>query len=93
MPKPAIIAIDFDGTIVEHKYPAIGAPIKGAIDTIKELQARGHRIILWTMRSGRELEKCCDLSSGKWYHPLGCESESRTGLVRQPQSLCSGLYR
>ena len=56
MPKSAIIAIDFDGTIVEHKYPAIGAPIKGAIDTIKELQARGHRIILWTMRSGRELE-------------------------------------
>lgn len=56
MKKSAIIAIDFDGTIVEHKYPAIGAPIKGAIETIKELQARGHKIILWTMRSGRELE-------------------------------------
>lgn len=57
MPKPAVIAIDFDGTIVEHKYPAIGAPIKGAIETIKELQARGHKIILWTMRSGKELDE------------------------------------
>ena len=56
MPKPAVIAIDFDGTIVEHKYPAIGAPVRGAIETIKDLQARGHRIILWTMRSGKELE-------------------------------------
>ena len=51
-----VIAIDFDGTIVEHEYPNIWKPIRGAIQTIKELQARGHKIILWTMRSGRELE-------------------------------------
>ncbi|HEY3370049.1 MAG TPA: hydrolase [Prolixibacteraceae bacterium] len=51
-----IIAIDFDGTIVEHKYPAIGAPIPFAFDTLKALQKKGHRLILWTHRSGRTLE-------------------------------------
>lgn len=46
-----IIAIDFDGTLVEHKYPSIGAEIPGAFDTLKELQEGGHKLILWTMRS------------------------------------------
>lgn len=29
------IAIDFDGTIVQHKYPAIGEEIPFAIETLK----------------------------------------------------------
>ena len=33
-----IIAVDFDGTIVEHEYPRIGAEIPFAIDTLKRLQ-------------------------------------------------------
>ena len=35
-----IIAVDFDGTIVEHKYPAIGKEIPFAIETLKKLQQR-----------------------------------------------------
>ncbi len=50
------IAVDFDGTIVEHKYPEIGKPILFAFEAIKELQKRGHKIILWTYRSGKELD-------------------------------------
>lgn len=46
-----IIAIDFDGTIVEHAYPKIGKPIPGAIHWIKEIQSAGGKIILLTMRS------------------------------------------
>ena len=34
-----IIAIDFDGTIVEHRYPAIGKELPFAIDTLKSLLA------------------------------------------------------
>jgi len=48
------IAIDFDGTIVKHAFPNIGEEIDGAIDTIKELQKAGHRIILFTAR-GRNM--------------------------------------
>ena len=49
--KHLIIAIDFDGTIVEDAYPNIGKPLIFALDTIKKLQADGHRLILWTYRS------------------------------------------
>ena len=49
------IAIDFDGTIVEHKYPAIGKEIPYAIETLKKLQADRHRLILWTAREGQLL--------------------------------------
>ena len=42
------IAIDFDGTIVEHAYPEIGHPIPFAIETLLQLQEDGHRLILWT---------------------------------------------
>ena len=45
-----IIAVDFDGTIVEHRYPAIGKEIPFAIDTLKKLQEEGHRLILWSER-------------------------------------------
>ena len=52
-----IIAIDFDGTIVEDAYPAIGEEKIFAFDTIKRLQKDGHRIILWTYRHGEKLEE------------------------------------
>lgn len=45
------ICIDFDGTIVKHEYPAIGAPVPGAIEKMKEWQKQGHHLILYTMRS------------------------------------------
>lgn len=52
-----IIAIDFDGTIVEHKYPKIGREIPFATDTIKRLIEKGHQVILWTYRAGKEMEE------------------------------------
>ena len=51
-----IIAVDFDGTIVEHKYPAIGEEIPFAIETLKMLRQDGHRIILWSVREGELLD-------------------------------------
>ena len=51
-----IIAVDFDGTIVEHQYPAIGKEIPFAIETLKKLTQERHRLILWTVRRGQLLE-------------------------------------
>ena len=48
------IAIDFDGTVVKHKYPEIGEDI-GAVPVLKALVAKGHKLILHTMR-GHTLE-------------------------------------
>ena len=50
------IAVDFDGTIVEDEYPKIGKPNIFAFETMKKLQNKGHRLILWTYRYGKELE-------------------------------------
>lgn len=51
------IAVDFDGTIVEHDYPRIGDEMLYAFMTMKELQKRGHRLILWTYREGKTLDE------------------------------------
>lgn len=56
------IAIDFDGTCVEHDYPAVGMDVEGAVDTLRALNKRGHRLILYTMRSGEKLEAAL-----KWF--------------------------
>lgn len=54
------IAVDFDGTIVEHKYPEIGEELLFAVETIKELQRRQHLIVLWTFRSGKYLDEAVE---------------------------------
>ncbi len=51
-----VIAVDFDGTIVENRYPKIGRPKRFAFETLKELQRKGHLLILWTFRSGELLQ-------------------------------------
>ena len=51
------IAVDFDGTIVEHRYPEIGREIPFAVDTLKMLSRDGHRLILWSVREGRLLDE------------------------------------
>jgi hypothetical protein len=51
------IAVDFDGTIVEHRYPKIGKTNMFAFQTLIELNKKGHKLILWTYRSGKYLEE------------------------------------
>lgn len=55
-----IIAVDFDGTIVEHRYPEIGKEIPFAIDTLKKLASERHRLILWSVREGKLLEEAVE---------------------------------
>ena len=52
-----LIAVDFDGTIVEHRYPEIGKEIPFAIETLKKLAAERHRIVLWSVREGKLLDE------------------------------------
>jgi len=54
------IAVDFDGTIVEHEYPDIGKEMLFAFLTLKQLEKMGARLILWTFRHGKELEEAVE---------------------------------
>jgi hydroxymethylpyrimidine pyrophosphatase-like HAD family hydrolase len=65
MPKMLTIAVDFDGTLVENRYPKIGKPILFAFETLKKLQQEGHQIILWTYRSGVKLEEAVEYCENK----------------------------
>ena len=63
-----IIAVDFDGTIVEHKYPEIGKEVPFAIDTLKMLIKDQHRLILWSVREGALLDEAVE-----WCRARGVE--------------------
>lgn len=54
------IAVDFDGTIVENRYPKIGKPHLFAFETLLQLQKKGHLLILWTYRYGEALEEAVE---------------------------------
>lgn len=51
------IAVDFDGTIVEDRYPSIGDELPFATDTLKMLIKDRHKLILWTVRDGSLLDE------------------------------------
>ena len=65
-----IIAVDFDGTIVEHKYPQIGKELPFATATLRQLIKDGHKLILWSVREGELLEeaiKWCEEHGVRFY--------------------------
>ncbi len=63
-----IIATDFDGTIVEDKYPEIGTELPFATETLRMLASDRHRLILWTVREGQALEEAVE-----WCRKRGVE--------------------
>ncbi|MBO5698471.1 MAG: hypothetical protein J6R79_00470 [Bacteroidaceae bacterium] len=60
------IAVDFDGTIVEHRYPEIGKEIPFAVATLKKLSEEGHKLVLWSVREGELLDEAV-----KWCEERG----------------------
>ena len=63
-----VIDIDFDGTCVEHEYPSVGMDVEGAVETLRALNNKGHKLILFTMRSGDKLDKAV-----KWFKDRNIE--------------------
>jgi hypothetical protein len=53
------ICVDFDGTCVTHEYPEIGKDI-GAQPVLKRMVEEGHKLVLFTMRSGEPLDQAVD---------------------------------
>lgn len=84
--KGLTIAVDFDGTIVEHKYPAIGKEIPFAIDTLKQLSFEGNRLILWTARNGNLLEEAVDFCKKRGLTFYAVNSNHPPGYLFQGKS-------
>ena len=62
------IAVDFDGTIVRHRYPDIGEEIPFACQTLRMLIQEHHKLILWTVREGELLDQAVE-----WCRQRGIE--------------------
>lgn len=77
------IAIDFDGTIVTHAYPAIGRELPGATATLRRLQHEGHRLILWTVREGDLLDEAVAYCRAKGVEFFAV-NENYSGETLQP---------
>lgn len=56
MEEKLITAVDFDGTLVENKFPEIGIPKIDVIEKVRKRKKEGRYIILWTCRAGKELQ-------------------------------------
>lgn len=65
--KSMIFALDFDGTVVKHKYPDIGEDI-GAVPVLLALQNNGHQFILYTMRDNHSSGRNCLKEAADWFH-------------------------
>ena len=66
-----IVAVDFDGTLCEDRYPEIGRPMQAMIEIIKGIKKSGHKVILWTCRCGRDLNEAV-----KWCTERGIEFDA-----------------
>lgn len=62
------IAVDFDGTIVTHRYPEIGEELPFATETLRMLIKEQHRLILWSVREGKLLDEAIE-----WCRERGVE--------------------
>ncbi|GHT71488.1 hypothetical protein AGMMS50239_40670 [Bacteroidia bacterium] len=89
-----VIAVDFDGTIVEHAYPKIGKPVPFAIDVLKKLQREErHLLVLWTVREGDLLNDAlsyCKRSGLEFYAVNKNYPEENTGI--EPRKINADLY-
>lgn len=63
-----IVAVEFDGTIVENDYPKIGKERPMAFFILNEIQFRGNKIILWTRRDGKELNEAIRFCQQNGFH-------------------------
>lgn len=96
------IAIDFDGTVVEHVFPRVGKDVPGAVSVLKALVDKGHRLILYTMRSDQYLADAVNWFKARdiqlygiqtdpeqitWTHSNKCNAD----LVIDDRNLCIPL--
>lgn len=95
MSKPFYVGIDFDGTVVMHEYPEIGAPVPGAFTWLSRFQEGGAKLILWTMRSDAgpvgqnkltEAEAFC-LDNGIEFYGVNKNPTQRT-WTKSPKAYC-----
>ena len=68
--RPKIIAVDFDGCLATNKFPEVGDPINKTISRLKQEQANGAKVILWTNRRDKPLDDAVKFCKEQGIHCL-----------------------
>ena len=91
MPKIlCFIGIDFDGTMVEHKYPKLGEPIDEALEVVHDLMKAGHKIILYTMRSREGLAEAVEYLEEEGVELYGVnDNKTQHYWTKSPKIFCN----
>lgn len=87
-----IYAVDFDGTIVEDKFPQIGKLIPYSLESLRILQEQGHIIILWTCRTGKDLEDALEFMKKHNFVPDVVNDHSPKMKALFPESDSKKVY-
>lgn len=86
---PPILAVDFDGTLVENKFPNIGNPDFVVANVVKTYQENGWKVILWTCRTDEILQEAVDFCS----NVLGIEFDAVNDNLPEVQKYYGGNTR
>lgn len=87
-----IIAVDFDGTLVDHRFPLIGPEVPGAFDTLRLLRQNGHDLILWTVRIGVPLKEAFDFISKRGIELYGVNENPKQKFWNGSPKAYAPLY-
>ena len=89
-----VIAVDFDGTIVEYKYPEIGKEKPFAIQTLRTLQREGNKIILFTSREGELLDDAVAFchERGLDFFAVNSNQPANALFTRQTSKVIADVY-
>lgn len=88
-----IIAIDFDGVLVENAFPEIGAPIYQNISLVRQLFDLGHEVILWTSRAGAELENAVKWCDDRGLHFCAVNDNAPSNIAKYRQKYPDGTRK
>ena len=96
MSRPKVYAVDFDGTLCENRWPEIGAPNIPLIVFLKNEQAKGALVVLWTMREGRRLHEAREWLSNEFAFVPDAVNDNVRALKEQfgnnPRKVYADVY-
>lgn len=87
-----IIAVDFDGTLVRHDFPRIGAEAPNAFKVLRKLQEGGHKLILLTMRSEKYLQEAVDFCAERGVRFWAVNNNPEQGSWTSSPKVYAQLY-
>lgn len=84
------LGIDFDGTIVTHEFPDIGELLPLALDTLRDFNRLGIKLVLWTVRSGDVLNDAIELLEREGISFVGYnENPAQKSWSSSPKAYCN----